>query len=281
MVRGDSRTDRKYLLTPNSHGRAGISLDSDPHMVARSHIPIRLCKSWGAHAPGRHRISASDPADSNFLNDSLPIFHRRLPTRPFRARLRFGSASGWSSESSWKCVGSLQADRAERLDNVQDLQPLSFPALSRNDSGCRVESLGEQSHKPSHTPRNLAHYHIRYSLRAHQTQHQIKEKAVSHDSVRGLTHQLRVLHLQANLLLPRGLVARQGRLMFEIIDCGLGSQVSRNQSSLYSATIRRHDHTSGIADGHNPIRIGPGKRPVTGRLSPIIEALFPPTNRFA
>src|SRR2546422_4143857 len=142
MVRGDSRPHRNHCITSNSHGRAGISLDSNPYLVPRSHVSSRLCESECTDAPRRDWISASDPPDSNFLNDSLPIFHRRLPTRPLRPGIRPGSTSRGACESGWECMGSLQADRSECLEDVQDLQPLSLSALSRNDSGCSVEGLG-------------------------------------------------------------------------------------------------------------------------------------------
>src|SRR5436309_1763392 len=183
MVRRYTRPNRNYLTPPNSHGLVSISLDSNPYLVPRSHVSSRLRESWCADAPSRDRISAGDQADSDLLDDSGPIFNRRLPARAFRSSLRSSGTSGRSSESDRERMGSLQAYRGERLEDVQDLQPLSLSALSRDDSGCGVKGLGQQSHKPSHTPRNLAHYHIRYPLRAHHPQHHIKEKSVGHDPV--------------------------------------------------------------------------------------------------
>src|SRR5205807_6480872 len=53
--------------------------------------------------------------------------------------------------------------------------------------------------------------------------------------------------------------------MLEIVDRRPRCQISCNQRGLYSTAICRHDHSSRIANGHDPIRIGPGKRPVNGK----------------
>src|SRR5438552_8816229 len=237
-------------------------MDPDSHMVPRSHISSRLCESGGSNAPGRNWIDSSDPAYSGLLDDFLSVFHRRLPTRPLRLSLRSSCTRWWPCHSHWKRVGSLQTDGDERLENVQDHEPISFPAISGNDNSRGSESLGKQFHESSHAPKNLTHYHVRNSLRPHHTQHQVEEKPVGHDPIRGLTHQLRVLHLQANLLLPGGLIAGQGRLMLEVVDRGLRCQISCNQSGLYATAICGHDHSGSIANRHNSIRIGPGKRSV-------------------
>src|SRR5438093_2631701 len=68
--------------------------------------------------------------------------------------------------------------------------------------------------------------------------------------------------------------------MLEIVDCGLRCQVSRNQSSLYSTAICRHDHSGCIANGHDSIRIGPGKRSVDGEAIANHRSLIPPNQPF-
>src|SRR6266540_2109737 len=50
--------------------------------------------------------------------------------------------------------------------------------------------------------------------------------------------------------------------MFEVVDRGLSCQISCNQSRLYSTAICRHDHSSSIANRHNSIGEGAGKRSV-------------------
>src|SRR5712691_4711755 len=142
MVRRHNRPNRDHLPASNPNGWIGIPLDSNPHLVPRSYLSSGLCESGSSNAPGGDRIRSGDPADSNILDDSIPVFNRRLPTRPVRVSLRSSSAPWRSRESCRKRVGPLQADGIECLENVQDLQPLSFSALSRNDSRCCVESLG-------------------------------------------------------------------------------------------------------------------------------------------
>src|SRR5712692_1648541 len=150
MVRSNTRPNRKHLSTPDPHGRIGVSLDSDSHMVPRNYISSGLCESGGPNAPRRNWICTSDSTDSNLLNDLPSVFHRRLPTRPLRPSLRSRCTRWWRSHSHWKRVGSLQTDGDERLENVQDHKPISLPTVSSNDNRHSSESLGQQSHESSH-----------------------------------------------------------------------------------------------------------------------------------
>src|SRR6266571_5061087 len=68
--------------------------------------------------------------------------------------------------------------------------------------------------------------------------------------------------------------------MLEIVDRGLRRQISRNQSGLYSTAIRRHNHSGCIADGHNPIRISPGKRSVNREAIPNHRSPVPANQPF-
>src|SRR6266705_7011025 len=68
--------------------------------------------------------------------------------------------------------------------------------------------------------------------------------------------------------------------MLEIVDRSLRCQVSSNERGLYSTAICRHNHSSRIADRHNPIRIGPGKRSVDREAITDHRSLVPANQPF-
>src|SRR5690349_17335044 len=127
------------------------------------------------------------------------------------------------------------------MANVQTVEPLSLPTLHRDDRRYHAAPLSQSVHKGPHSAGNLAHYHISDSLCAHHSEHQVENEPMTHQPVRSLSHNLRVLQFDTNLVLPSLLIARQRSLVFKISQGCLSCKMSRYHRGLYPSTVCRHN----------------------------------------